>query len=102
MDVLGIETYDSQQAQNGCGKTCCFALCILSRIDVAENQSPQAMVMVPTRELAIQNANVIRRMGKYIHATVLSSSETDRLHRQAFELHGDSFITEHVRIVLLF
>ena len=43
------------QAQTGTGKTAAFALPILARIDVARRQ-PQALVLAPTRELAIQVA----------------------------------------------
>ena len=47
-DVLG-------QAQTGTGKTAAFALPILERLDLTRN-TPQALVLVPTRELAIQVA----------------------------------------------
>ena len=47
-DVLG-------QAQTGTGKTAAFALPILSRIDIKQS-APQALVLAPTRELAIQVA----------------------------------------------
>ena len=45
-DVLG-------QAQTGTGKTAAFALPVLERLDLTRN-IPQALVLVPTRELAIQ------------------------------------------------
>ena len=41
------------QAQTGTGKTAAFALPILSRIDPAKRQ-PQALILAPTRELALQ------------------------------------------------
>ncbi|MFW0796469.1 DEAD/DEAH box helicase [Gordonia sp. CPCC 205515] len=47
-DVVGL-------AQTGTGKTAAFALPILSRLDPAERR-PQALVLAPTRELAIQVA----------------------------------------------
>ena len=52
-DVLG-------QAQTGTGKTAAFALPILSRIDVSK-KAPQALVLVPTRELAIQVAEAFQK-----------------------------------------
>jgi len=52
-DVLG-------QAQTGTGKTGAFALPVLSRIDLSKPQT-QAMVLVPTRELAIQVAEAFQR-----------------------------------------
>ena len=52
-DVLG-------QAQTGTGKTAAFALPILARVDVTLAQ-PQALVLAPTRELAIQVAEAFAR-----------------------------------------
>ncbi|MGH8175929.1 MAG: DEAD/DEAH box helicase [Steroidobacter sp.] len=57
-DVVG-------QAQTGTGKTAAFALPILSRIDVRE-PSPQALVLVPTRELAIQVAEAFQRYASHL------------------------------------
>ena len=48
-DVLGL-------AQTGTGKTAAFALPILSLID-AEIRHPQALILAPTRELALQVAD---------------------------------------------
>ena len=52
-DVLG-------QAQTGTGKTAAFALPILSRLDL-KRRAPQALVLVPTRELAIQVAEAFQK-----------------------------------------
>ncbi|XP_061343695.1 DEAD-box ATP-dependent RNA helicase 38-like [Gastrolobium bilobum] len=52
------------QAHNGSGKTTCFLLGMLSRVD-PKLQAPQAFCICPTRELAIQNTEVLRKMGKY-------------------------------------
>jgi superfamily II DNA/RNA helicase len=41
------------QAHNGSGKTTCFVLGMLSRVD-PKQQSPQALCICPTRELSIQ------------------------------------------------
>jgi ATP-dependent RNA helicase DeaD len=48
------------QAQTGTGKTAAFALPILSRIDLAQ-RPPQALVLAPTRELAIQVAEAFQK-----------------------------------------
>ncbi len=53
VDILG-------QAQTGTGKTAAFALPILSRLDM-KRRVPQALVMVPTRELAIQVAEAFQK-----------------------------------------
>ncbi|MBF0483133.1 MAG: ATP-dependent RNA helicase DbpA [Candidatus Omnitrophica bacterium] len=52
------------QANTGSGKTAAFALGILNKLDVT-NQNPQALVLVPTRELAKQVTNEIRRLARF-------------------------------------
>ena len=52
------------QAHNGSGKTTCFTLAMLSRVD-PRVKSPQALCVCPTRELVVQNQMVLERMGKY-------------------------------------
>jgi ATP-dependent RNA helicase DeaD len=54
-DVVGL-------AQTGTGKTAAFAIPILSKIDPA-NKSTQALVLAPTRELALQVAEAFSRYG---------------------------------------
>lgn len=57
-DVLG-------QAQTGTGKTAAFALPILSRIEIKQKK-PQALVLTPTRELAIQVAEAFQSYASQI------------------------------------
>jgi ATP-dependent RNA helicase DeaD len=57
-DVLG-------QAQTGTGKTAAFALPVLSRIDV-KNPAVQALVLAPTRELAIQVAEAFQSYAAHL------------------------------------
>jgi ATP-dependent RNA helicase DeaD len=52
-DVLGV-------AQTGTGKTAAFALPILSNLDVSQ-KTPQALVLAPTRELALQVCEAFER-----------------------------------------
>ena len=63
-DVLGI-------AQTGTGKTGAFALPILHQLSQkrANNgpRSPRALIMAPTRELAIQIGEECRAYGKHLH-----------------------------------
>ncbi|XP_022144714.1 DEAD-box ATP-dependent RNA helicase 38 [Momordica charantia] len=56
------------QAHNGSGKTTCFVLGMLSRVD-PNLKVPQALCICPTRELAIQNIEVLKKMGKYTGIT---------------------------------
>lgn len=58
-DVIG-------QAQTGTGKTAAFSIPILEMIDPS-NKNLQAVVLCPTRELAIQVSTEIRKIGKYLH-----------------------------------
>ncbi|MBV8964966.1 MAG: DEAD/DEAH box helicase [Mycobacteriaceae bacterium] len=57
-DVVGL-------AQTGTGKTAAFAVPILSKIDTA-NTDTQALVLAPTRELALQVAEAFRRYGAHL------------------------------------
>lgn len=52
------------QAQTGTGKTAAFALPILSMLDLKQKQ-PQALVLTPTRELAIQVAEAFHDYAKF-------------------------------------
>jgi ATP-dependent RNA helicase DeaD len=57
-DVLG-------QAQTGTGKTAAFALPVLARIDL-HRKLPQALVLAPTRELAIQVAEAFQKYASHM------------------------------------
>ena len=57
-DLLGM-------AQTGTGKTAAFALPILNRLDI-KNASPQALILTPTRELALQVAEAFGRYAKHL------------------------------------
>ncbi len=53
------------QAQTGTGKTAAFALPILARLDL-KKFGPQALVLAPTRELAIQVAEAFHKYAKHV------------------------------------
>ncbi len=57
-DVVGL-------AQTGTGKTAAFAIPILSKIDTA-SKATQALVLAPTRELALQVAEAFSRYGAHL------------------------------------
>lgn len=59
IDIIG-------QAQTGTGKTAAFGIPLLQKID-PKNKKPQAIILCPTRELAIQVSEEIRRLSKYMH-----------------------------------
>ena len=58
-DVVG-------QAQTGTGKTAAFGIPLLMKINPKEKKL-QSIVLCPTRELAIQVAEEIRKLGKFLH-----------------------------------
>ncbi|MCV7347550.1 DEAD/DEAH box helicase [Mycolicibacterium rhodesiae] len=62
-DVVGL-------AQTGTGKTAAFAIPILSKIDPA-SRTTQALVLAPTRELALQVAEAFSRYGAHLKVNVL-------------------------------
>jgi ATP-dependent RNA helicase DeaD len=55
------------QAQTGTGKTAAFAIPIIERVDPQEKR-PQALIVVPTRELCVQVTREFGAIGKYRRA----------------------------------
>jgi superfamily II DNA/RNA helicase len=64
-DVIG-------QARTGTGKTLGFGVPLLQRITTPGDGTPQALVVVPTRELCLQVAHDIRDAGKHLGVRVLA------------------------------
>ena len=63
-DVVG-------QAQTGTGKTAAFGIPLVETID-GSSREPKALVLVPTRELAVQVAGEIFRLGQYCGIRVVA------------------------------
>ncbi|KAJ3910405.1 eukaryotic translation initiation factor 4A, isoform 1, isoform CRA_a [Lentinula edodes] len=59
------------QAQSGTGKTATFSISILQRID-PEIKATQAIILAPTRELALQTHKVVVALGDYMEITSLA------------------------------
>jgi ATP-dependent RNA helicase DeaD len=57
------------QAQTGTGKTIAFTVPMLEKLDLG-NTWVQAIVLVPTRELAVQVYDEVRKIGKHMKANV--------------------------------
>ena len=53
------------QAETGTGKPAAFGIPMLQKID-PDNRKTQAIILCPTRELAIQVAEELRRLAKYM------------------------------------
>lgn len=58
------------QAQTGTGKTAAFALPIIETLDKSLH-APQALILTPTRELAVQVAEAFQSYAKYHHVSIL-------------------------------
>ena len=54
------------KAKTGSGKTLAFGIPLLMRITASENRHPNGLVLVPTRELAVQVTDVLIPLGKAI------------------------------------
>jgi ATP-dependent RNA helicase DeaD len=80
-DIIG-------QAQTGTGKTAAFAIPILQAIDL-KGADVQALVLTPTRELAIQVAEAIHIYGKHLGALhVLPVYGGQAMHQQIKRLRA--------------
>ncbi len=81
-DVIG-------QAQTGTGKTAAFGIPLLQMID-KEKEGLQGLVLCPTRELAIQAADEIRKFAKYMSGIrVLPIYGGQEIYKQIKSLKGN-------------
>ena len=81
-DLLG-------QAATGTGKTAAFALPIIQRIvNEGRGTGPMAIVLVPTRELAMQVAEAMHRYGKAIGVRVLPVYGGQPIGRQLYAMRA--------------
>ena len=75
------------QAQTGTGKTAAFALPILSHLDIAMKK-PQALIIAPTRELAIQVAEAFQSYAKHLkgfHVTPIYGGQDYKIQLRALK-----------------
>jgi len=61
------------RAKNGTGKTAAFCIPVLEKIDTSKNVI-QALILVPTRELALQTSQVCKELGKHMGVEVMVST----------------------------
>lgn len=80
-DVIG-------QAQTGTGKTAAFGLPILENIDL-DDKNIQAVIISPTRELAIQTADELKKLGsdKHVNVQVVFGGSDIRRQIQGLKSH---------------
>jgi ATP-dependent RNA helicase DDX6/DHH1 len=58
------------RAKNGTGKTAAFVVPCLEKVDVSKNHL-QVLMLVPTRELALQTSQVTKELGKHLKVEVM-------------------------------
>ena len=84
-DIIG-------QAQTGTGKTAAFAIPALQKVD-PESRNLQTIILCPTRELAMQAADEIRSIAKYMHGVrVLPVYGGQEIRKQIMGLKGTQII----------
>jgi ATP-dependent RNA helicase RhlE len=64
-DVMGI-------AQTGTGKTAAYVLPIIMRLKYAQGENPRALIVAPTRELAMQIEENVKSYAKYTDLRVVT------------------------------
>ncbi len=79
------------QAQTGTGKTLAFVLPILEKIKV-EEKNVQALILVPTRELALQITKETKKLAKARDVNVLAVYGGQDVDRQIHKLKGGMHI----------
>lgn len=74
------------QSQTGTGKTAAFVIPLLEMVD-SRKRSPQAIVLAPTRELAIQIRDEVMKLseGMYVRSTVVYGGSNIRKQREVLE-----------------
>ncbi|MCC5920701.1 MAG: DEAD/DEAH box helicase [Cyclobacteriaceae bacterium] len=111
-DLLGI-------AQTGTGKTAAFVLPLLMKVKYAQGNDPRALILAPTRELAIQIESHAQKLAIYTDlriASIYGGSGT-KLQKEKFEKGVDIiiatpgrfmdfyreqiFITKHIKTLVL-
>lgn len=75
------------RAKNGTGKTGAFTIPILELIDTTKNVV-QALILVPTRELALQVSSVVKDLGKYLKVESVVSTGGTSIREDIIRLHN--------------
>ncbi|KJR40534.1 DEAD/DEAH box helicase [Candidatus Magnetoovum chiemensis] len=83
-DIIGV-------AQTGTGKTASFGIPIIEKDVNGKSKTPFSLVLVPTRELAIQVVDELNRIGKHksIVATAIYGGQSIELQIKSLKKHVD-------------
>ncbi len=84
---MALEDYDVVgQARTGTGKTAAFALPVIDRIDTSRDMPPQAIILAPTRELALQVCEEIEKLSHFSKVQAVALYGGRPFKRQANQL----------------
>ena len=90
--LLGQDNDVIALAQTGTGKTASFGIPVLHKVD-PNNKKTQVIILSPTRELAIQVSEEIRKLSKYMHGVkILPVYGGQDINRQIKALKGGAQI----------
>jgi len=74
------------RAKNGTGKTAAYSIPLIEKIDTSKNHI-QALVLVPTRELAMQTSFVIKELGKHKKIECMVSTGGNKVQEDIYRLY---------------
>jgi len=80
------------RAKNGTGKTGAFAIPTLNLCD-ANLKATQLLVLLPTRELALQTANVLKKLAVYLNLEIVTSTGGTNLKDDIIRLQEEANAT---------
>ncbi len=88
------------QARTGSGKTAVFAITIVEQIDTGDI-NPQALVLSPTRELALQVTDEIERIGfhKKVKAVTIYGGQDIRIQLKKLKNHPQVIVATPGRLI---
>jgi len=81
------------RAKNGTGKTAAFVIPCLEKLD-PEKASLQTLILLPTRELAMQTSAIIKELGKHLNINVMVTTGGTNLRDDIMRLYN----TVHIMV----
>ena len=75
------------RAKNGTGKTGAFSIPVLEKCDTSLDVI-QALILVPTRELALQTSNYIKQLGKHMHVQCMVTTGGTSVRDDIYRLYN--------------
>lgn len=75
------------RAKNGTGKTAAFIIPCLDKVDTSKDHT-QALVLLPTRELALQTSAIFKEIGKHLNVNVMVTTGGTSLRDDIMRLYN--------------